>query len=81
MGICLRRLGLGVFGHQHDGQCEQQSDTDQYSDQRLRGALGHTRGNLRYIPTTAYVVRNQAEMPLLCAKCDPTPVDSLAQLR
>ena len=38
-------------------------------------------GDLRYIPRRAYVVLNEAEMPLLCAMSNPTPVDSLARLR
>src|ERR1700688_1749274 len=76
-----RRLSLGILGHQHDGQGQQQPDANERSDQRFRGTLCHVWGDLRYIPRRAYVVLNEAEMPLLCAMGNPTPVDSIARLR
>ena len=76
-----RRLSLGVLSHEHDGESQQQPDANERSYQGFRGTLCHLGGNLRYIPRRAYVVLNEAKMPLLCAISNPTPVDSLARLR
>jgi hypothetical protein len=40
----FERLGLGILGHQHDDQRQQQSNADEYGYQRFRGTLCHARG-------------------------------------